>query len=252
MGTRLGTALLACLAAMAALGPGVSYADSVATTGGVTSVTSSSALLHGLANTSGTDSEWFFQYGTAADALSSTTTPQALETTGLTAVERTVVNLTAKTTYFYRLVVVSQSYNSTPHYGDTFSFTASGAGQPSGPPPGSGAKTKVSYGVGSVSLRTLAVRHGFVTIPVRCAGARGSACKGKVALSAKGKHHHTVSCAGGKFSATAGHSARVRSRLSRGCRALLAAARGHRLSATLKATFSTHQRGVKKSVILLG
>jgi hypothetical protein len=254
MCARFGTAVLACLAVLAAVGPGVSYADGVSVTGGVTAVTSSSAVFQGLVYTSSSDTQWFFQYGTAADALNATTPPQALSQPGLTAVSNSVSNLAAKTTYFYRLVVVDQTAAGAAHTGDTLNFATSdtGGNPGGGNPPPVNATPKPQFGVATLAFRTLAVDLGAVTIPIRCAGTPGTACKGTVALSTNTAHPRTITCASARFSTTAGHTAQASLSLSRACRALLAAARGHRLGATLNATFTTHQRAVKKSVTLVG
>lgn len=74
----------------------------------MTNVTSTSAVLHGVATEGGAGSTWFFEYGTTTSYGRST--PSILVTSGAEDVSATVTGLLPGTTYHYRLVVVG-SYN---------------------------------------------------------------------------------------------------------------------------------------------
>ena len=73
-------------------------------TGGVTNVTSTSAVLHGVATEGGAGSQWSFQYGTTTNYGSSTT--PAPVTSSAEDVAASVTGLLPGTTYHYQLVVV--------------------------------------------------------------------------------------------------------------------------------------------------
>jgi hypothetical protein len=84
-------------------------------------------------------------------------------------------------------------------------------------------------------------------------GAKGLPCKGKVSLSTTqkaGKTRRTLGCGSGKFSALGGHVHTVRAKLPSKCAALLSASHKRSISATLKASFSTHQGALKQRVTL--
>ena len=228
-------ALPLCAVAAAALAPASADADAVAVTGGATAITKTSALLQGVVNNDGSESQWYFQYGRSPAALVLQTPVRALSDVGVTAVADTARGLRPGTGYYFRLVV--SSVPPSPHFGVAKHFNTAPA---------------VVYGVLSLRADRLAIRHGSVSFPLRCAGARGAVCAGTLVDSAKTKHGRTARCATGKFTARAGHSPVVKTNLSRQCASLVRAAGSHRLATTLTATFSTRQKALKRRVTLIG
>jgi hypothetical protein len=225
------TTLLAC-ATMA----GTAYADTEATTGGATSVTTTTVILNGVANPHSDDSGWEFQYGTTTTSLQ--TTPGSAIGSGVHAVSAKLVGLTPHTKYFYRVLVLDGGYTVQFHAGGFLTFTT----MPPAP----------KYGQASLVSSRLAVGHGVVSIPLRCTGVSGTLCKGNVLIGAQGKRGAVVSCAGSRFRASAGKSQVVRANVSGGCLALLQKARGHKLGALLSVTFTTHQVALWRVVTLVG
>jgi hypothetical protein len=62
----------------------------------------------------------------------------------------------------------------------------------------------------------------------------------------------TVKCGTGRLIVTAPHSHTVHMKFGKPCNALLRRARHHRLKASLKAVFSTHQAPLRRAVTLAG
>ena len=228
-------ALPLCTLLPAALAPTSARADVVAVTGGATSITNTTALLQGVVNNDGSASRWYFQYGRNPAALVLQTPVRALSDAGVTAVADTARGLRPGTGYYFRLVV--DSVGTSPHLGDAKPFSTAPA---------------VVYGVVSLRADRLAVRHGRVSFPLRCAGAHGGVCAATLIDSARTKHGRTVRCATGKVTARAGQRPVVDTRLSRDCAALVKTASFHRLATTLVAAFSTRQKVLKRRVTLIG
>jgi hypothetical protein len=248
------------VAALAAFGVGTSYADSVATTGGVTSVTSTSARLNGTINAGSSDVGWIFEYDNAsyykATGAYRVRTLAKPANPGLTAVSASITGLAPSTTYHFQLFALDQvdtTQGPMLHRGGDLSFTtaaAGGSGQPPGGKPGS---NKPKYGKASLRRHRLQIRGGVVSIPLQCKGSAAAACQGKVSLTVTHKVGRTVtkvSCGHGKFVGFGGSGAVVRTTIGSRCAALLNASPKHSISATLKATFSTHQATLKRGVTL--
>jgi hypothetical protein len=147
-----------------------------------------------------------------------------------------ITGLNPRTTYHFRLVVL-QSGN-TPSDGADASFT-----------------TAMAYGHAVLRSRRLTVKHGFAAIPFGCTGFQGAPCQARVSLQTRtmaGKHVKTVGCGQGRLAITAVHRKTLHLRLGPRCGDLLRAARHRRLSATLRAVFSTHQPSIGTVVTLLG
>jgi hypothetical protein len=246
----MAAALVACAAVVGVFGAGAVWADSVAATGGVTSITSTSAVLHGTVHVTDPDSAWLFQYGTSTSY--GHVTPLALVRAGFYAVSAQLNGLRSGTTYHFRLIVSQGSYPTTTSYSADAAFTTPAGGGGGG---GGGGGNHGKFGRSSLLSRSLHVHGGIVSITFKCAGASGAPCKGTTSLSAAGKLGKTTKtygCGSAKFNTTAGKRATARISLSRNCRALLSSARHHKLGATLKTTFSTHQPQLKLPVTLNG
>jgi hypothetical protein len=216
---------------------GTSYADSVAVTGQPTSITSTSATLNGIINAGTADVGWTFQYGTSIPSVQNTGVHTAKQV-GVYAVSTTIHGLSPGTTYQFRLVGVQQvdtTLGPQFHPGDNVEFTTTKFG-----------KTKLAH-------RRLKVKGGMVSVPFQCVGAKGVSCKGKISLSTTekvGKTHRTVSCGKASFAGSGGHTKTVRAKVGGKCAGLLSTSHKRSISATLKATFSTHQGALKTGVTL--
>lgn len=204
--------------------------DGIATTGDATSVTERTAVLNGVVNVSDPDSAWFFQYG-PTKSYGKLTRVQPVGA-GLTVVSAKVVGLTPGRGYHYRLVVIEGSY---PRQVDV------GADR--------GFRTKL-YGKLSLRRRSYRVRHGRVQIPVRCSGAPGASCRGRLTITVTGATGSSIRCASSRFALRAGAAPVLRRSVRGACRTRLNKARGHRLRATLHAQFTAGQSAFTRSVRL--
>lgn len=243
MGYRATRLMAACAAALVTVGVGTSSAGSVAVTGGVTELTSTSARLNGFANPSSADAAWFFQYFGAGHYHQ--TAPTAFSSPGAHAVSIVVNGLAPKSTYDFRLVVEQSDT-------ETTQFTAGGALTFTTPATVVTPPRKPAYGRASLRSHRLIVTGGVASIPFACAGATGTHCGGRVSLSARATHGRRVNCGAGTLSAAAGGHSTVAVRLHGACASLLAKQARHRLRATLSASFSTHQAALQTGVTLIG
>lgn len=216
--------------------------NTVATTGGATSITGTSAALNGVAHSSSADSGWAFQYGTSSNY--GKLTPTTAIGTGVHAVLANVTGLKPGTTYHFRLVVNAGTYPRQSFFGVDRTFTTKSS---SGKPP-------KRFGRARLRSHRLKVHHKIVSIPFKCTGSSGATCTGRVSISARGKvgtHVKTVSCGKARFSLKAGKSKTVHARVSGGCAALLKRAVKHRIHAKLQARFNTPQSRLKTRVTLV-
>ncbi|MHB8658423.1 MAG: fibronectin type III domain-containing protein [Solirubrobacteraceae bacterium] len=237
--------------ALGLLAASAAWADSVAVTAGVTSVTASSARLNGVVQTAYTDNSWLFQYGPAAGDYTHQT-PAGTAGAGTTLESRTVTGLTPDTTYHYRIVVLEGSYAPQGHYGEDLSFrTHSAAG--SGGHTGTGGKKRLA-GAGQLILRerVFSLRHGRFAIPISCTGPRGARCRGMLTLSASAGRGRSIVCARASISIPAGRRSTLRPRVSGGCGALLRRARHHRLSGAARISSPSGQAALDRRVTLAG
>jgi hypothetical protein len=257
MRVRLLIAATVSATTIAAVGATVVWADSVATNGGASQIMSTTATLNGTVHTtdpSPADSAWYFRYGTTT-AYGATTKLNVIgPQNGAVSVQ--ITGLEPGTRYHFQLVV-AQDINYNPAYSlsNDGSFTTATATGPGGGKRGGGGGGGGGFGTASLKGSRLKVKRGRVSVRLRCAGAAGATCKGKVAISARGKlggHVKTVRCGSGTFSGSGGHTATVKGKLSSGCKTLLHNARHHQLGATLRVTFSTHQSALRKHVTLVG
>jgi hypothetical protein len=128
--TRLTIAACAalCLVASTAFAAPPSGAPT-ATTTAASSVSATTATLNGTVSPNGTDTKYYFQYGTSTDYASTTPVQGPIGGNADKPVSADVAGLTASTTYHYRLVATSTS--GTVNGADmTFTTTAPGAGSP--------------------------------------------------------------------------------------------------------------------------
>ncbi len=216
-----------------------------------TSVTATSATLNGSLQVTYPDSAWAFQYGTTT-AYGKVTQAQIVQPGSSYAVSIKVSGLTPGTTYHFRLVVYQETTTTSDFSASqdrSFQTLTAPTGQPpAGTPPSTG--THPGYGTAALRSRSVLVRKGRLAVALRCAGKQGSRCTGSLTVSAAGKHGRSVRCASTRFSLSAGSSRTLRPRASSGCTKLLAAARRHRIQATLRASFSTHQAPLRVPVTL--
>jgi hypothetical protein len=211
-----------------------------------TSVTGITAQLNGVVYTGGSAATWEFQFGTSRSYnLHTTIQPIAAGQTSTFVVNAALTNLAAGTTYHYRLVAL---FGSPPNQNDSLggdaTFTTA-----SGP-----AVSSSTHATASVVSRTIKVTGRTAGVAMRCTGPGGTQCIGRISLSARGKlggKTKTVSCGAGGLVSSTGHQHTVSVILASGCRTLLKAGKG-RLAATLNATFSTHQGGIRLGVTLRG
>jgi phosphodiesterase/alkaline phosphatase D-like protein len=191
----------------------------VATTGAATSVTATTAILNGVANTTTAASQSAFQYGTSTRYEHAT----ALATLGpgLHALSAAVSGLAPNTLYHYRLVVVEYAADGTP-------YPSEGADRTFRTPPLTGRL--------SLASSHLFLSRARIEVPLICSGASGAVCAGRLTLSTR-HARRTIACARGAFSLTAGHRATLQARISRACASLLRRARRRELGATLTAGY---------------
>lgn len=206
-----------------------------AVTGAATGTSSAGATLNGTVNPHGGDAIYEFQYGTTT-SYGRTSAAKSIQASGPTAVSIPITGLKGATTYHYRVVELLGSYPSPlPEYGADKTFKA-----------GSGSGS-AKYGVASLTGKRIKVSHGIASISMKCTGSKGAQCRGKVSISSRGK-----SCGSGTLTSSTGHTHVLKGRLSGGCATLLKRAKGHKLAATLTATFTTHQNRLRTSVTLIG
>ena len=210
-------------------------AGTAAVTGDATSIKTTSATLHGVADLA-VAGAWAFQYGTSSSFGKGT--PSLKLDPGVHAVAATIGNLQPNTTYHYRLVVVQPS-SSAPYY--TFAVGAERTFRTAG--------VATAHGRARLAGSTVRVRRGSAGVRLRCSGA--GRCAGRVSLSTRAGHR-TLGCGSAGFSLAGGRTGTVTVKLSSGCAARLAAARGRRLTATLRVRFTTHQAPLRRTVILIG
>ncbi len=206
------------------------YASLSATTGGATSVTSTSAILNGVALTLIRTSAWRFQYGTTS-GYGAVSAASGIGL-GLTAVSATVSHLTPATTYHFCLVVLQGSpfVASDFNTGSDLTFTTARAVKPRAP-----------YGRASLPRHRLTIRRGLVSIPFRCRGRHHVVCKGKVRWAIHSRRGRLVRCGAATLITSAGHRRLLESGVSGACRRLLRKAPRHTLPASLHAELSGTQ-----------
>lgn len=234
------TALAVVLtAAIFNLGAAAAQADIVQTSS-VTSVTTTSATLNGLAIPSLAGSFWTFQYGTST-GYGKTTVPEALGA-GLTAVDVRLDGLAPGTLYHYRLAVVQGGSVLAASPDATFSTVSPAAG------------TSQRYGKPRLARRQVPVVGRSAYISLRCDSAHGLRCPGLLALALKRRvsgRTVTTPCASGEALGLTAAVRPVRLSLRPACVTALSHARRRRLPAELNAVFAGHPGVIRWNVTLV-
>jgi hypothetical protein len=206
---------------------------STAATGDATYVTDTSATLNGVASSTAAGSAWAFQFGPTT-AYGQATQGQLIGV-DVRAVSVTLTKLKPATVYHFRLLIDEGTDPRHVVVGSDRSFTTKPA------PP--------KFGRASLARRRLIVHHRHVAVVVRCRGATGASCAGRLTITAGGKR--TIGCGRASFSIGAGDGKTLKARIGRGCLKLLARARHHRIHGRLRVRFSTAQRQLKAGVTLI-
>jgi hypothetical protein len=206
----------------------------VATTGSASSITASSARLHGVINTT-VEAGWVFQYQRPGGPIQSS----AIQTIapGVHAVSVVLRGLAPGTSYRFRLFV-AQETSSGPAYGE-----------------GAFASFRTLRSAGSTHLQSTRLRvfKDRVAIALSCRGVRSAACSGRATVTIArraGRHTHTVRCAAASFSIAGGARSTLRPRLARTCASALGRASHHRLHAKLTIRFSDGEKALRRGVVL--
>jgi hypothetical protein len=230
---RLGVIALSATALCAlALTPAQAASTPSATTGSATNISGSTATVQGQIDTAGQPVVWEFEYGTSTGYGSHTPVQTMPGASTPQSVSATIAGLSPGTTYHYQLLIAPQAgsgYGTVLTGGDQ-TFTTSRSGT-----------------AGSLRLRggKLFVRHGKVSVPLRCASSHS--CRGRLTIK-----HGGTRCVGGKgFSIGAGASKKVKASVSGACRTLLRPAHSHRLGASLRASLSSGQPTLSRGVTLI-
>lgn len=225
------TALIA--AATLALTAAPAAATSAATSP-ATGVTGSTAILNGAIVAPGPFTIWQFQYGKTKSYGKTTKAVPVAAQSGTVFVSQQVFNLSPGTTYHFRLVSISgngtTAYPIKSSFGADLTFTTKRTGK-------------------LVLLRSkLSVSGGHVSIPLKCRS--NHRCKGTLSITAT-RNGQKRTCVTKGFAIAAGRKRTLHPRVSRGCRAFLRRAHGHRLHAGFQASLTTRQAGVSRRVTLV-
>jgi hypothetical protein len=218
-----------------------------ATTGAASAVTDHSATLSGSVNPGGASTAYWFEYGPTTAYGNTTLSVDAGSGKGAVAATATLGGLSPATTYHYRLVAANSGVVTK---GADKMFTTASLQQPapppatqSSPPPASSSTTQTSTtqtsttqipatpafaGVRLVSTR-LTFGGKFIALKVSCPAGTVGRCSGRTKLTAKRRDSaggaSTVTLGRAAFSIAPGGQARVKVRVSRTGRRLLARVR---------------------------
>ena len=210
----------------------------VATTGGASSVGSTSAILNGLALETLPGASWGFQYGTSVRY--GHLTPSLPLSTGLIAVSRRISGLRPGTVYHFRLFVAQ---GQTPlGLGSDLTFRTA---------PATGSAPPVVYGRASLPSRLAQATGGGLRIALACSGPAGAVCPGVVGVSLVRAARPSLFCAVAEVRLSA--SRRIQhATLSEtpACAAALRAAGKHDLPGKLAAVFHGPAAPLESAVTL--
>ena len=191
-----------------------------ATTGAASGVTTNAATLNASVDPLGAPTTYHFEYGTTSAYGSATPEQSAGSAGGAHAVTAAVGGLAPGTTYHFRIVATDSGGTSA---GTDATFTTSALVLP--PPPDLFAGVRLRR-------QTVAVKGGRATVELTCPKGTPPPCRGKLTLRAKRRtaRHRTatVTLGAANFRISPGATAKVRVKLSRKARRLLAA--HHKLS----------------------
>ena len=225
-------------------------AGPAAATGVATTITSSSAKVTGTIVPNGNAVDYQFQYGTSTSYNKTTPAVALGPSTTTESVSAVILGLAPGTTYHFRLAVLSEGtitsggkvyYYPLGSDGADATFKTLGSAVPSSK--------------GRLTLRSskLHVKRGKASATIGCASL--ARCKGRITLSKRikvGRTHKTVSYGSAPFSIKPGKRGVVKIKLSPAATTALGLARHHRTTATLTARTSTGQKGLKRTVTLIG
>jgi hypothetical protein len=218
----LGASAVAVLLAAAGASASGASPGPLATAGGATSVTATSAQLNGVVEAGSPVTASFFQYSTSPRFTPVAGVSATIASgPGLHAVSALVAHLAPDTTYYFRLGVVYVPEPGLPQtgvFGPPAAFRTTAAAPAAGLP---------GFGPGTYALR---VRAGAATIPVACAGPAGAQCSGVLSVDAVPRR---LRCGWAPVALAAPSRRQIRVTLTRACVRLLASAQRHSLRATL-------------------
>jgi hypothetical protein len=220
------------------------YTPGTVQTGGASAVTQSSASVAGAVDTDGARTLVHFEYGTTTAYGASTAGQLLAPASGAsTPFSALLSGLPAGSTIHYR-AVAQTDFGTVDGPDQTLQTTAAV------PPP-----------VASLAAGTAQVRNGVAALRVRCAGAGGQVCSGRLTLSlrvrelVRRRHHRrtitvTLNLGSAKLQVPAGTIGTVHVRLTGTARKLLANAAGRRLQ--VKVTIALNgQAPISQTVVLV-
>jgi hypothetical protein len=199
----------------------------VASTGSAGMITAHSARLTGSVDTHGAPTSYRFQYGESTTVFDHSTPVGEGGESGTIAAAASISGLTPSTTYHYRLVA-SNGGGTVVGGGRTFTTASVSTPPPpkTTPPPPSTTPSPSPRSFAGVSLaRTrLSLRHRVVRLRLRCPAATVGRCSGRTRLTARRRAAgaRTIRLGRARFSIAAGAQAKVKVRVSRAGRRLLA------------------------------
>jgi hypothetical protein len=239
--------LCAIAGAIVAAGSAQAAVPPSATTSDATSITQTSAVLHGTLDTAGLPAQYAFAYGTSTGYGQVTPAQSTTGSTSAQQVSATITGLSPGKLYHFELgaVVGFSPYSMNLTGGDKTFTTQSSSGGPGGGTGSNAGKLKLLR-------KRLVVRGSKVKIPLKCASTR--VCSGSLSITAMhavGTVLEPVNCVNGKqFTIAAGSKKKVKANLSNGCLTLLQATAGHRRHGNLTISLFTHQPNLSTGVTL--
>ena len=201
-----------------------------------TSVTATSATLHGTVDTGGAATLYQFQYGRSTSYSSTSSAHVIPAGQGMVSVSAKLTGLLPGRRYHFRLL--AQAGPGTQYYPLVINFSSD---------------RSFVTAAGKLTLASrLKVHHGIATAGLTCVSTL--TCKGTARLTlvtGHGKHHHLITLAKTSFKVPAHRHLSIKLRLSRKAISLLKAARHHRLGVTFVVTPSTGQAAQSRHVTLI-
>ncbi len=251
MGKKIRLLLLSCACAFGVValiaGPAGSATAvvPVVVISGSSSVTSTSAVVTGGIAPEGYTVDYEFEYGTTPQLGSTTPVTTLQGQSGAITVSAKLSSLKSKTTYYYRLVAATATYDNGYYYYPGTYYYYSGTAS---------FTTKAAVKKGSVSLsgKTVKVKGHKASLGLKCASS--SRCRGTATLDIKvkvGKHSRTKKVGSAHYSISANHKAKVKIKLNSTALSTLSHAKGHKTKATATVKTSTGQKGFRNKKVTL-